>query len=306
MAELDEAKVAEVRKAVDNLVGVQLELLRLPRAALRAFEPSQIGTIVGALLDACIPQLEMLLPEIDTLSDLGLSKAPGLLGDREGYPDFMHSSGLRLELKLLYVDPDGGIMKKIATRREASARLTQKVTVKNVVPERDLLMVVAYKLNPLRAEPDIYSPTIVDVGLFEVAECVAARDHRLIAAGGRWFGDYETPTVLSRLGKYKRDRGVPLDFEVYGRKESEKRDFNEDTNFGKLKRIPFKPLQEFLRKHGATYASFGDYPSPWRIEPISVGDSGDTSRRVPPFDLQSNDTTIPLDFVAPDREEERR
>ena len=34
----------------------------------------------------------------------------------------------------------------------------------------------------------------------------------------------------------------------YGRKESEGKDFNEDTNFGKLKRIPHPNLQAFLRK----------------------------------------------------------
>jgi hypothetical protein len=28
-------------------------------------------------------------------------------------------------------------------------------------------------------------------------------------------------------------------------------DFEKDTNFGKLKRIPYPPLQEFMRKHGA-------------------------------------------------------
>jgi hypothetical protein len=44
----------------------------------------------------------------------------------------------------------------------------------------------------------------------------------------------------------------PLDTTTYGRKESEGKDFNEDTNFGKLKRIPYQPLQEFLAKHRLT------------------------------------------------------
>lgn len=297
---VDETKVVRVRESVSRLVGVQLELLRLPKAALAAFEPSQIGTIVGALLDACIPQLDLLLPEVESLADLGLVKAPGLLGDREGYPDFEHSSGLRLELKLLYVDPSGGVMKQVATRREASARLTQKVTVKNVIPDRDLLMVVAYKLTPTESEPDIYSPTIVDVGLFPVAECVAARDHRLISAGGMWFGDYETPAVLSRIGKAKIERGVPLDREVYGRKESEGRDFNEDTNFGKLKRIPFKPLQQFLQKHGATYSSSGDYPTTWRISPLVGALEEMDLAGAAPIDLLTNDVQVQIDYLSDD------
>lgn len=295
--DVDEAAIAEVRESVSRLVGVQLELLRLPRAALAAFEPSQIGTIVGALLDACIPQLDLLLPEIESLADLGLTKAPGLLGDREGYPDFEHSGGLRLELKLLYVDPDGGIMKQVATRREASARLTQKVTVKNVIPDRDLLMVVAYKLTPIDSEPDVYSPTIVDVGLFPVAECVAARDLRLTAAGGIWFGDFETPTVLSRVGKSKIDRGLPLNREVYGRKESEGHDYNEDTNFGKLKRIPYKPLQEFLQKHGASYASAGDYPAPWRISPVPGMPETEELGGASPIDLVTNEVRVEITYL---------
>lgn len=35
----------------------------------------------------------------------------------------------------------------------------------------------------------------------------------------------------------------------YGRKESEGKDYNEDTNFGKLRRIPHEPLQRFLERH---------------------------------------------------------
>lgn len=265
MTRFDPIALRDVRESVSRLIGLQLDLLRLPKAALAAFEPSQVGTIVGALLDACIPQLDLLLPEIDSLAELGLAKAPGLLGDREGYPDFVHRSGLRLELKLLYTDPEELVMKQVATRREASARLTQKVTRKNVIPDRDLLMVVAYQLTPSDSDPNMYSPRIIDVGLFSVAECVAARDHRLLSGGGVWFGDYETPAVLSRIGLEKLSSGIELNREYYGRKESEGRDFNEDTNFGKLKRIPYRPLQEFLKKHGATYASSGKYPSPWKI-----------------------------------------
>src|ERR1039457_3654042 len=45
------------------------------------------------------------------------------------------------------------------------------------------------------------------------------------------------------------DTGPALDTSSYGRKESEGKDFNEDTNFGKLKRIPHPGLQTFLRKY---------------------------------------------------------
>lgn len=268
---MDADALADVQDGLNHLIGIQLELLRIPKLALMAFEPSQIGTIVGTLMDACLPQLELLLPDNNLLAKIGLTKAPGLLGDREGYPDYQHASGLRLELKLLYVDPRDGTMKQVATRREASARLTQKVTVKNVDPDRDLLMVVAYQLRGLESDPEIYSPTILDVGLFPVAECVAARDYRLLHAGGRWFGDYETPAILSRIGKAKKALGQTLDTSTYGRKESEGRDFNEDTNFGKLKRIPYKPLQAFLQLHGCTYASSGGYPEMWTLPPLAAG-----------------------------------
>lgn len=85
----------------------------------------------------------------------------------------------------------------------------------------------------------------------------------LTSRGGIWFGDHQTPTVLSKAGKNKIATGEPLNRLDYGRKESEGRDFNEDTNFGKLKRIPYKPLQEFLARNGAHFSARGNYPSPW-------------------------------------------
>ena len=187
------------------------------------------------------------------------------IAKREGYPDYRHASGLRLELKLLYKDPVGVEMKTPPTPREASARLTQKVTLKNVDPMRDLLMVVAYPFQVHDNDENMFSPTLVDIDLFPMIDCIRARDHRLERSGGRWFGNYETPCVPSKIGRRKRKCGEPLDETSYGRKESEGKDFNEDTNFGKLKRVPYRPLQLFLRKHGATYASKGTWPSPWTI-----------------------------------------
>ena len=80
-------------------------------------------------------------------------------------------------------------------------------------------------------------------------EIVEARDKRMAEGGGRWFGNYETPTILSKVGRRKHRKGVKLNRSAYGRKESEGKDFNEDTNFGKLKRIPHRGLQAFLRKY---------------------------------------------------------
>ena len=258
------AELTELTNRLSVLVGVSLDVLRLPQAVLHAFEPSQVGTIVGTLMDACIPELPTILrggPE----DAGGISKHEGILGEREGYPDYRHDSGKRLELKLLYKDPLDVEMKSPPTPREASARLTQKVTVKNVDPATDVLMVVVYQLQAASWNEDVFCPAIVDVGLFPMIDCILARDDRLERGGGRWFGDYETPCVPSKIGKRKRLRGEPLDASAYGRKKSEGKDFNEDTNFGKLKRIPYRPLQLFLRKHGVAYAASGDWPEPWTI-----------------------------------------
>jgi hypothetical protein len=65
---------------------------------------------------------------------------------------------------------------------------------------------------------------------------------------GRWFGNYETPCVISKIGAEKLANGQVLNTTSYGRKESEGKDFNEDTNFGKLKRTPLPALQTFLKK----------------------------------------------------------
>jgi hypothetical protein len=264
MADLSAAQLLELRQQLDLLVGVQFDVLNLPRAVLAGFEPSQIGTLVGVLMDACIPQLNHIVHDEAILDKIGLKKHAGILGEREGYPDFLHSSGVRLELKLLYVDPEGVEMKRPPTRREASARLTQKVTVKNVDPEHDALLVVAYQLQPNAPDAEFFSPTIIDLEVFSMIECIRARDHRL-GLVGRWMGDYETPVILSALGKAKLALGKDLTLTTYGRKADEGHDFNEDTNFGKLKRIPYEPLQQFLKKHNASYTVAGTYPLPWAI-----------------------------------------
>lgn len=278
-AEISNADLKELESGLSPLLGLPVEVLRLPRSILAGFEPSQIGSTVGILMDACIPQFSTLLPDNAELENVGLTKAEGILGDREGYPDYVHTSGRRLELKLAYVNPEGVEMKKPPTRREPSARLSQKVTLKNVDPATDALLVVAYQLRPLADEPDIFSPTIIDLGVFSMIECIRARDSRLLGCGGRWFGDYETPAILSKKGEAKVAVGEPVDESGYGRKESEGYDFNEDTNFGKLMRIPHEPLHRFLQRVGAAYRTRGSYPTPWKIAKTAALVIGETDEQ---------------------------
>jgi len=256
---MDPKILKAVRASLAPLIGVQLDILRLPRQALQGFEPSQVGTIIGTLVDACVPALDKLYPN---LAGVGLRKSPGVTGDRECYPDFLHESGGRLELKMLYVDPVDVVMKSPPTPREPSARISQKVTVKNVVPETDLLFILVYQLQPNPNEPDVFSPVFTDFGLFSMIECIKARDKRLIESGGVWFGDFETPAILSTKGRNKNGNNLVIE---YGRKESEGKDYNEDTNFGKLKRIPLMQLQEFLKEKGCDYMKTGSYPRNWSL-----------------------------------------
>lgn len=250
-ARITKTQLAALDKAIRPLVGTQFTILSLPAIGIQALEPSQVGTIVGSLMDAYIPNL----PDIPKV---GLTKHEGILKDREGYPDYKHSSGLRAELKLLFIDNPELKMKKPTTPREPSARLTQKVTVKNVDAAHDALLLIAYQLRPQPNHPDTVSPTIIDLAVFSMIELVEARDKRMTDGGGRWFGNYETPTVLSKLGKAKLANHKPLDTSSYGRKESEGKDFNEDTNFGKLKRIPHSELQAFLKKFRGLAGTNGD------------------------------------------------
>lgn len=253
--------LAQLEAALKPLCGVTVDYLKLPTEMGEEIEPSQIGTIVGTLTD-------LLLPRIALEKGIGLTKAisfGGTLGAREGYPDFKHDAGYRVELKGAFRDNKNVKMKKPPTPREPSARLTQKVSVKNVRPDEDALLVLVYQLEQRKDDASLLSPVIVNVGLFPVIECVRARDARMAAAGGRWFGDYQTPTIPSVIGKKKIRAGMLLNLKIYGRKKEEGHDFNEDTNFGKLKRIPYRPLQEFLRDNGCQFAPKGVYPTKWSM-----------------------------------------
>lgn len=245
--------IAILKSTLHPLIGAQFHILSIPREILLAFEPSQIGTIIGSLMDACIPQLPK-LTESDTFDSVGLRKNHGILGEREGYPDYLHTSGKWLELKLLFVDNPNIEMKKPPTPREPSARLTQKVTFKNVQADKDLLLVIAYTLLESKVKPGFFSPTIIDFEIFPVYECILARDRRMYESNGGWFGLFETPTILSNSGKRKLHTNQAIDYSSYGRKEHEEKDLNEDTNFGKLKRIPYAPLHQYINP--AHFASF--------------------------------------------------
>jgi len=250
----------KISKELEVLKGFEIENLKLPIDVVSGFEPSQFGTIVGTLVDALLPNIALKL-------NIGLSKSSGLLGEREGYPDFDYKDGFRIELKGLFKDNPNLKLKRPPTKREASARLTQKVTIKNVQPNKDLLLLLCYQPSLYSKDKSIIVPKVVDYAIFPVIELINARDHRLKKSGGRWFGNFETPVIPSKKGLKKFKEGKSLDGSSYGRKENEGKDFNEDTNFGKMKRIPHKNLQLFLKKNGCSYTSKGDYPTNWIINP---------------------------------------
>ncbi len=235
---LDELK--DLERAFRPLIGLKISWLSIPGVALVGFEPSQIAVIVNTLPDAILPQIEHLATDPTNavkLRAIGLSKAPGVIGQREASPDYVHVSGKRVELKGLFVDNANLKLKRPPTRREPSARLKENVIMQDVHAQNDALLVAAAQLQ--QDDQGHCSPYIIDVGVFSMVECVRARDSRLARAGGRWVG--RIPKVVKKASMQK----------FLARKPLADRDFEKDTNFGKLKRIPYPPLQEFMRKHGA-------------------------------------------------------
>jgi hypothetical protein len=228
-----------LQRLFQPLIGVKINWLSIPNRALAGFEPSQIAVIVNTLLDAILPQIEYLATDDENakrLRGIGLSKSPGIIGQRESYPDYVHASGKRVELKGLFVDNPALAMKRPPTAREPSARLKENVTMDVIHPANDALLLAAVQLT--EDDSGDCSPTITDIGVFSMIECVRARDARLAEAGGRWIDDI--PKVVKKTSMRKFTSGKRL---TAG-------DFEKDTNFGKLKRIPYPPLQEFMRKHG--------------------------------------------------------
>ncbi len=239
MRKIATAALDALRQSFAPLIGLKISWLSIPNQALVGFEPSQIAVIVNTLLDGILPQIELLAtdPEnAERLKKSGLSKSPGIIGEREAYPDYVHVSGRRVELKGLFIDNPDLKLKRPPTRREPSARLKENITLDKIDPENDALLIAAVQL---REEDGYCYPFIIDIGVFFMIECIRARDKRLAESGGKWFAG--VPKVISKSGLRKQARGEKLTA----------RDYKKDTNFGKLKRIPYPPLQEFLRRHGA-------------------------------------------------------
>jgi len=238
MSDITPLELESLRQIFQPLIGLKVSWLSIPNKALAGFEPSQIAVIVNTLLDAALPQIKHLAtdPENATkLQGIGLSKAPGVIGQRETYPDYVHVSGKRVELKGLFVDNTDLPLKRPPTAREPSARLKENVTMNVIDPKNDALLLAAVRLQE-DAGGDC-TPHIIDVAVFSMVECVRARDDRLRETGGKWFG--RMPKVVKKASIHKWRAGQELT----------EADFEKDTNFGKLKRIPYLPLQDFIRKH---------------------------------------------------------
>lgn len=240
MDEISQDELDSLNEVFSSLIGMKIDWLSIPGKALKVFEPSQIAVIVNTLLDGVLPQVELLTMDhenVEKVKHIGLSKAPGEIGEREGYPDYVHISGKRIELKGLFVDNPDLQLKRPPTRREPSARLKDNITIEKIDPKNDALLIAAVQL---KEDKGRCCPYIVDIGVFSMVKCIKARDQRLYEGGGKWFEN--TPKVISNKGREKlRRREILTDG-----------DYENDTNFGKLKRIPYPPLQSFLRKYGAT------------------------------------------------------
>ena len=240
MPDITSLELKLLKEAFQPLVGFPITWLSIPEAALHGFEPSQLAVIVNTLLDGILPQIEHLATDTENadrlLGSIGLSKSPGEIGERESYPDYVHVSGKRVELKGLFVDNAELAMKRPPTQREPSARLKENVTIDVIDPANDALLVAATQLQA--DEFGACSPYIIDIEVFSMVECVRARDKRLADAGGKWFGS---------LAKGREEKSLSRHLAGHSLTDN---DYEKDTNFGKLKRIPFQPLQDFLHKHG--------------------------------------------------------
>jgi hypothetical protein len=241
---ISDKELAKLHDELAPLIGLKLPWLSIPVSALAGFEPSQIAVIINTLADGALGQVDSLSSDAESkkkLSKVGLSKPKRQsFGEREAYPDYDHASGKRVELKGLFVDNPDLSLKRPPSRREPSARVKENITMKQVYEERDVLLVAAIQLKQTNG---MCSPVIIDFALFPMADVVHARDQSLVDRGGKWAKDVPmVPTKESGVPKLKRKERL-LDS-----------DYEKDTNFGKLKRIPYSPLQEFMRKHGVLSA----------------------------------------------------
>ena len=240
MTDITELDLEPLRRAFAPPIGLRITWLSIPGGALAGFEPSQIAVIVNTLLDGILPQIQLLALDEENaakLAGVGLSKAPGVIGQRETYPDYVHISGRRVELKGLFVDNPNLALKRPPTDREPSARIKENVTMDIIDPANDALLVAAVQLRP--DQENHCSPFVTDIGVFSMVECVRARDASLAEHGGKWIAGVPKVVKKSSMAKFN------------ARKRLLNSDYEKDTNFGKLKRIPYAPLQDFMRKHGA-------------------------------------------------------
>ena len=236
MPEISHQKLQELRNTFAPLIGIKIDWLTIPDRALQGFEPSQIAVIINTLLDGILPQIQLISTNEqnqEKLKNIGLQKSPSNIGERESYPDYIHVSGTRVELKGLFVDNITLKLKRPPTRREPSARLKENITIDTIDSERDVLLIAAIQL---REDNGFCSPFIVDIEVISMVECIRARDKRLLDTGGKWINGI--PKVVSQKGRKKLQLGQTL----------MDNDYEKDTNFGKLKRIPYQTLQDFLNK----------------------------------------------------------
>lgn len=240
MCDITQEELDQLKAAFQPLIGLKLSWLAIPDKALGGFEPSQLAVIVNTLLDGLLPQMQLLALDDankQKLAGIGLSKAPGVIGQRETYPDYVHVSGKRVELKGLFVDNSKLKLKRPPTAREPSARLKENITLEVINPKTDALLMAAAQIKC--DEDGSCSPFIVDIEVFSMVECVRARDNRLTSKGGRWHNGLPQVVKKKSIKKFRAGRHLSDN------------DYEKDTNFGKMARIPYAPLEAFMRKHGA-------------------------------------------------------
>ena len=108
-----------------------------------------------------------------------------------------------------------------------------------IQPENDALLIAAVQLQEVDG---LCSPFIIDIGIFSMVEIIRVRDQRLINTGGKWIDGIPKVISKSAAKKLKKAKEEKTTIELTNA------DYEKDTNFGKLKRIPYKPLQDFLKK----------------------------------------------------------
>ncbi|MEN9613241.1 MAG: hypothetical protein RLZZ628_4055 [Bacteroidota bacterium] len=166
MLNITQVEISLLRTTLKPLIGMKIDWLSIPDQALEGFEPSQIAVIVNTLLDGILPQIQLLATtEMNQikLNNIGLQKAPSSIGQREGYPDYVHVSGKRVELKGLFVDNPALKLKRPPTPREPSARLKENITLENIDSSNDVLLIAAAQL---KEENGLCSPFIVTIAAF--------------------------------------------------------------------------------------------------------------------------------------------